>query len=82
MSRIGGGDRADCHAGESPFIVHPSTNLDLMWDTATRDPRVSARNYNAKNWYDPLFDGARPQNPGPTNAINKAPTGAGQIPSK
>jgi hypothetical protein len=66
-----GGMCTGCHAGENPFVIHPSTPLDLA-------PVVPADRWYAKNWYDPLIASNLPQNPGPTNAIAALPVGAGQ----
>jgi len=54
----GGGECSDCHAGENPFIVHPTERLNLGSDI--RSPR----------WHTPLVKSAWPQNPGPMNLLD------------
>ncbi|MCS5636168.1 MAG: hypothetical protein NZ990_06600 [Myxococcota bacterium] len=63
----GGGQCTDCHAGENPFVVHPSSPLD---DSAQMPPR----------WYRPLVDPSWVQNPGPTNLLAGLALDSGQRP--
>lgn len=47
----------DCHAGENPFIVHPSQPMDL------------GNQIIPKIWQEPLVHPNWPQNAGPTNVL-------------
>lgn len=57
---------SDCHAGESPYVVHPGTAVDLG---SAQDSPV---------WYEPLVKASWPQNPGPTALLNYLPLGPGE----
>ena len=43
----------DCHAGENPYVVHPSGPLNMLPDNMPQ------------SWYTPLIKPTWPQNPGP-----------------
>lgn len=51
----------DCHAGENPYVVHPSGPLNLAPDNM------------GTAWYKPLIKPAWPQNPGPFALIGQVP---------
>jgi hypothetical protein len=54
---------SDCHSGESPYVVHPGTAIDIG---AAQDSPV---------WYEPLVKASWPQNPGPTGLLTYLPLG-------
>ncbi len=63
---MGGGVCSDCHAGENPYVVHPSEPLNL--GAAIRSPI----------WHVPLVKPSWPKNPGPSNILDLIDLPAGQ----
>jgi hypothetical protein len=63
----GQGECSDCHAGENPFIVHPT------------DPAFSSfrqtRNLTPTAWPQPIVPSTFPGNPGPIDQLGPVPQG-------
>ena len=57
----GNGVCSDCHAGNNPFIVHPTDAMDV------------GEQLLSNNWPEPLVDPRWPQNPGPTTLLEGVP---------
>lgn len=57
-----GGVCTDCHAGENPYVTHPSSNLGggVLWESLSVAPQNLPT--FAPNRYDPLVAAAWPQN--------------------
>jgi hypothetical protein len=51
----------DCHAGENPYVVHPSEPLNMWPDN------------KPQSWYTPLIKPSWPQNPGPFGLLALVP---------
>lgn len=64
-----GGICTTCHAGENPYVIHPTSVLDLG------DVAMPA------NWYDPFVHPNWPQNAGPLTIFDAEPPGPGQCTS-
>ncbi|MCZ6859705.1 MAG: VWA domain-containing protein [Alphaproteobacteria bacterium] len=61
FGQTAGGVCTSCHAGENPYVMHPSTALSQgsLGDVILQ----------ADNWYDPLVHPDWPQNAGPSVAV-------------
>jgi hypothetical protein len=61
-----GGVCTGCHAGENPFVLHPGTPLGM--------PALGSLQTMSAHWHDPLVHPDWPQNAGPTNILDSAPS--------
>ncbi|MGI9508955.1 MAG: hypothetical protein ACR2QJ_06365 [Geminicoccaceae bacterium] len=58
---LNGGDICtECHAGENPYIIHPTTALGL--------PDLAGLPLFADDWHEPIVAEGWPENPGPADA--------------